>query len=49
MKSGIRDDMMLLLGWNPKSLGDAVILVNLLIVAARDPCKHFMGVAVGQV
>jgi len=33
MKSGICDNIMLLLGWNPQSLGDALIIVNLLIVA----------------
>ena len=33
MKSGICDNIMLLLGWNPKSLGDALMTVNLLIVA----------------
>ena len=33
MKSGIYDNMILLLGWNPKSLGDGLMTVILLIVA----------------
>ena len=33
MKCEICDNIVLLLGWNPKSLGDALMTVNLLIVA----------------
>ena len=40
MKSGICDNMMLLLGWNPKSLGDAVVTVNLLIATVLRPEIH---------
>ena len=33
MKSGICGNIILLLGWNPKLLGDALMTANLLIVA----------------
>ena len=52
MKSGICDNMMLLLGWNPKSrrrIDNGEFLDGRDGVAARDPCEHVVSIAIGQV